>query len=189
MEQLNNKAFFSNKENFIYYRNLFIRFIKTNDLYNQLINKLKTLNKLDEKLEEKIPEHYYDIVDDVIGFDFYERQTKVVKYLEMLTTYAMPKHRKKAISMAYEVIDNYNVNLDGLNNFIKNERKNCKFRSFEDTLFDDKNITCFDRITKYTPISLMFFYIGGAREGVPIREYKSLYEHWMHHTSKIIYNE
>lgn len=188
METLNKEKFFTNKENFIYYRNLFIRFLKSNNLYGYVVDKIKSLNALDKRLEGLIPEHYYDVVDEVMGYSHDIRNNNLVEYLTQLTIHTMPKHREKAVLMAYDALDEYCIELDELNHFIKYERKNCRFNTFKDTIFDDNNINCFEKLTQNTPISLMFFYVGG-NYNVPLNGYRTLTEQWMHNTSKLIYNE
>lgn len=188
MEQLNEKKFFTNEENFLYYRNLFIRFLKTTDVYKPFLLKIKTLDKLNKLLEEKIPEHYYSTIDDVLGFNYPTKDINRLNYLIFLTEHTLKKHREIAMSMAYEAINKHKIDLNYLNLFIQNGRNNCMFKSFVGTIFADENINSFEKLIQYTPISLMFFYVGG-RGCTCINDYVDFYTKWMYKTSKLIYNE
>lgn len=186
LENIKKTQFFKNKEDFLYYRNLFIRYLKSTSIYDKVKNYFINIDKLDEKLKCLPPEHYLTALETHIRFN-----DLILNYLIFISDNVLEKHRKCAIDLAYDEIIDRNIDFSRLDEVIKYHRNNCGFSSFIGTKFDDEHIKSFYDLTKNSPPILIFFYLSRNLNIPGIinnDEFKQLIEEWMYVTSRKFYN-
>ena len=154
------KPIHNDNANYIYYRNLFLRFLKENyiDIYNNIKNNIKTLDNLNNILKNRIPEHFTSDINLLSGKGTYLPSTFTLDYLTFLSENTLPKHRKMAQDNIIKILEERKIDIDVLNDKIKNHRNNLNFPNTIGTIFDDKHNKNIEDVTINSPIALIIFY-------------------------------